>query len=674
MAFPVTPAPAPGDTYSVDNRVWTFDGFGWRFLGASGSVNISISGLNSYTIGNTAPVGPLSGDKWYHINDAVEYTFLQDYDSTSHWVEIGYGCPTFGGGTGINFPFTECVGDIYEYDGRQWIFNGHGWKVLCPPDGSEFTFGLTAPSNPNPGHRWVNSANAVLYTFIDDENPSGQTGQWVQFGGGDGNLIGPAGPTGPTGENGLPGPTGPTGYIEIFGTPNQIGVSADGSGVTLFLPSTINANRINLSDALYAQYHEGNIRYGGVHVQIRNASGGVLLKGTPVYIVDDVPGVSYIDVARAYCDEYQHIPILGLVTANLNNNEIGYAIHQGILSDINTTGIAPNTALWVASSMSTGVTYGLTINEPLDDTEYKQKAALVLKSDSVNGMLYVLGGDSSAKTIANSISFDQIAGTNGLALGAYMPKTVISFIEGAGWSPVYGPSIFSNSEHYHALNGYTYTEVSTGLTITTGRIVPKRPQNTESPPWSKSFPIWKQEIIDGESEIGLWIPGFAGRGITGNIHGGLTFSIDLNYTTPGVTGLTFATITTASTSDKILLQRKPSDKMELITVGNLLGTPYATAPADIAGNISSFKFAFFDSSGNQYSSSESNVKSQILANNINSLNGCTGSVGITGTTGEIEVTNSCPNIVIGLPDNVSITGNLTVGGFYYGFIDGGTFE
>jgi hypothetical protein len=51
---------------------------------------------------------------------------------------------------------------------------------------------------------------------------------------------------------------------------------------------------------------------------------------------------------------------------------------------------------------------------------------------------------------------------------------------------------------------------------------------------------------------------------------------------------------------------------------------------------------------------------------IQSINGCSGgilgSIGITGTSGEIEVTTTCPNIIIGLPNNVSISGDLQVGG------------
>ena len=39
---------------------------------------------------------------------------------------------------------------------------------------------------------------------------------------------------------------------------------------------------------------------------------------------------------------------------------------------------------------------------------------------------------------------------------------------------------------------------------------------------------------------------------------------------------------------------------------------------------------------------------------VGDINGCTGAIVITGTTNEVVVTNSCPNITIGLPDNVSI--------------------
>jgi hypothetical protein len=218
MGFPVSPQPNPGDTYSVENRVWAYDGYGWRFLGASGSVNVTLSGLNQYTLGNTTPLGPIPGDKWFHHIDGVEYTFIRDISESGHWVEIGLGCPSFGGAsagyTGIDFPTTECVGDYYTYDGRTWIFNGHGWKMTCPY-GSEFTFGLTAPFNPKPGHRWADSSSGILFTFVNDFDPFGQTGQWVAFGNSE-VIVGPTGPIGIQGIRGPTGFTGPTGSSYLY--------------------------------------------------------------------------------------------------------------------------------------------------------------------------------------------------------------------------------------------------------------------------------------------------------------------------------------------------------------------------------------------------------------------------------------------------------------------------
>ena len=220
MGFPVSPQLAPGDTYSSDNRLWSYDGYGWRFLGASGSVDITLSGTIQYEVGITAPISPTTGDKWFHISDAVEYTFIQDIDQTSHWIEIGYGCPTLGGSeyglTGINFPNTECIGDSYSYDSRIWIFTGYAWKMVCQnTTDPEFTFGLTAPDNPRVGHRWVDSSNGFMYTFVNDYEPLGQTGQWVSFGNGS-EIIGPIGVTGDTGPIGPTGPVGPTGAEYVY--------------------------------------------------------------------------------------------------------------------------------------------------------------------------------------------------------------------------------------------------------------------------------------------------------------------------------------------------------------------------------------------------------------------------------------------------------------------------
>jgi hypothetical protein len=152
-----------------------------------------------------------------------------------------------------------------------------------------------------------------------------------------------------------------------------------------------------------------------------------------------------------------------------------------------------------------------------------------------------------------------------------------------------------------------------------------------------------------------------GRGITyGFSTSGKTLYHDINYSTPGITGLTFQTTTSASTSDKVLLQRKPSDRMELITVGNLLATAYAVAPTNISGSISGYRFAFFDASGNQYSSTSTNVQDEILNPTVRSLNGQTGHIQLSyvssfnGQTGDVYGVSSI-NGATGAITNVAKT-------------------
>jgi hypothetical protein len=185
---------------------------------------------------------------------------------------------------------------------------------------------------------------------------------------------------------------------------------------------------------------------------------------------------------------------------------------------------------------------------------------------------------------------------------------------------------------------------------------------------------------------------YGGPGISYVIEG-ITSTFKINYSAAGYTGITLGTVTSANASDKILLQSKPNDNMKLITVGNLLTTAYAQVPTDIPGSLLTYNFAFFNSSGSQFSSSASNVEDQLTKNTVksfngltgnvtavSSLNGCTGDLGITGVSGEIEIINSCPNLTIGLPNNVTITGNLQVnsninitGSIEGAYIHGGVF-
>ena len=94
---------------------------------------------------------------------------------------------------------------------------------------------------------------------------------------------------------------------------------------------------------------------------------------------------------------------------------------------------------------------------------------------------------------------------------------------------------------------------------------------------------------------------------------GNTLTYRYNYGTSAYNGATLPSVTSISTSARVLVQNKPADNMVLITVGDLLNTPVLSLPTEISGDINTYKFAFFDNSGNHYVSTATNVKDEILA-------------------------------------------------------------
>ena len=141
-------------------------------------------------------------------------------------------------------------------------------------------------------------------------------------------------------------------------------------------------------------------------------------------------------------------------------------------------------------------------------------------------------------------------------------------------------------------------------------------------------------------------------------------------------GSSITIVTGASYTDYVLIQDQ-TNAIELITIENLFNT-IAPAP-DIVTDIGSSNLLLYDNStGTRQSITLANAEDELLANTarsfngatgdivftdyVETINGCTGNINILGTTGEIEVTGPCPNIIIGLPDNVIISGNLEVQG------------
>ena len=126
----------------------------------------------------------------------------------------------------INFPPSPSIGQIYNFNGRSWIWNGLGWAAYAlpasvGPTGPTGPTGSTGPTSTVPGPTGA--------TGIGPTGPTGATGA-------PSTVTGPTGPTGasitgPTGATGaasnVTGPTGPTG-ASVTGPTGATGASTTG--------------------------------------------------------------------------------------------------------------------------------------------------------------------------------------------------------------------------------------------------------------------------------------------------------------------------------------------------------------------------------------------------------------------------------------------------------------
>ena len=110
---------------------------------------------------------------------------------------------------------------------------------------------------------------------------------------------------------------------------------------------------------------------------------------------------------------------------------------------------------------------------------------------------------------------------------------------------------------------------------------------------------------------------------------------------------------TSSTSGQLTNASKKSDGFgnDTLEIGVVLGNVAAGQEGLVKGASA---FAYIETNTVR---SFNGLTGSVTA--VGSINGCTAAVVITGSASEIEVLNTCPNIVIGLPDNVTIS-NLNV--------------
>ena len=250
MAISFPASPSINQQYSFGGRTWFWTGVVWQslgtiqgFIGTQGAIgrdgiqglqgNQGVQGLLGFqgiqgqavqgiqggqafvTYGVTPPVAPAIGDRWIDAGSGSEYTWVFDGNSYQ-WVELsasgfsgvqGLQGPAGAGSQGIQGP----AGTVQGVQGTQG-FGTQGAVGLQGTQGLQgfnagIAFGVTPPSTPMLGDRWVDANSGSEYTWMFDGNSS----QWVEV-----SASGFSGTQGTQGATGI-GAQGAQGAIGLQG-------------------------------------------------------------------------------------------------------------------------------------------------------------------------------------------------------------------------------------------------------------------------------------------------------------------------------------------------------------------------------------------------------------------------------------------------------------------------
>jgi hypothetical protein len=127
---------------------------------------------------------------------------------------------------------------------------------------------------------------------------------------------------------------------------------------------------------------------GVLSITVKNISGGTLTAGTAVSVTNPSPtppqGI-VVEVIAADYDNFNDMPAIGILKQDLNNGAEGEAVMMGSVSHINTNSFNISDELYV------GANGALVNSKPTTAGQFIQKIAVVVKKDSSNGVIKVLG-------------------------------------------------------------------------------------------------------------------------------------------------------------------------------------------------------------------------------------------------------------------------------------------
>lgn len=169
MAIDIPDSPSNGDTYSVGDRTWRFNGTTWDAV------------LFSAPTGPTGPTGA-TGAQGPTGPQGTDINFVGSV------ANVG-ALPTTGNSNNDAY-IVDSDGNLYVWDGSSWVDAGQ----IVGPIGPTGATGDTGPTGPTGAQGEI--------------GPTGATGN-----------SGPTGPTGSTGSAGATGPTGATGIVDNYVQP-----------------------------------------------------------------------------------------------------------------------------------------------------------------------------------------------------------------------------------------------------------------------------------------------------------------------------------------------------------------------------------------------------------------------------------------------------------------------
>jgi len=124
-----------------------------------------------------------------------------------------------------------------------------------------------------------------------------------------------------------------------------------------------------------------------IYVYAKNTTGGLLNKGQAVYVSGAQGDHPVLSLAIASSDATSALT-LGLLKQDINNNEFGYVVTQGILGGLNTNSAgAAGDPVWLSPTVSGGLLYGFN-NKPYAPNHIVF-IGYVIRKNSNNGSIYI---------------------------------------------------------------------------------------------------------------------------------------------------------------------------------------------------------------------------------------------------------------------------------------------